>query len=270
MVRIPLLALLGLVLASAVANAGLSTSFRRTGKVALEVAGAAGGNAPIASGTLTLSRLPASATVLKATLYASQVNNGAGLSARFSGVDLGPTGPAASDAVIQVLYSYEWDVTSLVLPGKLGYTYSVFSGSAIAGVALAVVWEDINEPTRIVVLVDGMRQVGEIGAETESTSIDDLGHGNTTISIFTVLDDTINTGEIVAYNGVGIGGPIDDNLGLLASLLQLEGESVTGTNTVSIVTGTDHMGWMIAGVSVTMPSVPVSPTTWTAVKSLFR
>ena len=46
------------------------------------------------------------------------------------------------------------------------------------------------------------------------------------------------------------------------------GASVPGPPTIA--TATDHMGWMIAGVSVTMPSVPVSPTTWTAVKSLFR
>ena len=266
----PHLSLLGLVLSVATARADLVTSFQQTGNLALEVAGAAGGNSVVASGTLVLSRLPSMAAVVKATLYASQVNNGLGLHATFAGADLGTVGPAASDSENQVFYAYQWDVSAYMVPSVTTYTYSVNQGNNIAGVALAVVWEDVNEPTRMVAIVDGMRQVGENGAETESADIENLGHGKTKVSIFTVLDDTINTGETVAYNDSIIGGPIDRNLGVLASLLELDGDSTTGSNRISIWTGTDHMGWMIAGVEVTMPPVSLSRSTWGGVKALYR
>lgn len=267
---VPHLFLLGLVLSVATAHAGLVTSFQQTGNLALEIAAAAGGNSVVASGTLLLSRLPSTASVVKATLYASQVNNGAGLHATFAGTDMGTVGPAANDNVNQNFYAYQWDVSAYLIPGVTSYTYSVNQGNNIAGVALAVVWEDTNEPTRIVTIVDGMQQVGENGAETEFTDIANLGHGKTKVSLFTVLDDAINTGETVAYNDSIIGGPIDRNLGTLASLLELDGDSLTGSNRISIWTGTDHMGWMIAGVEVTMPPVSLSRSTWTSVKSLYR
>ncbi len=265
-----ILALLGLVLPLASASAALVTSLQRTGNLALEVTGVAGGNGLVACGTLCLSKLPGSAAVVKATLYASQVNNAVGLHARFAGADLGTTGPAAADTVNQALYSYQWDVTSLVVPGTVSYTFVVNQGSAIAGVALAVVWEDVNEPTRLVTLMDGMKQIGANGSETQSVTFLDLGPGTTTVSLFTVLDDAVNSGEIVSYNGSAIAGPIDQNLGFLASLLRLDTTSASGDNTVSIWTNKDHMGWMIAGISVTMPPVGVSPSTWSAVKSLYR
>ncbi len=266
----PHLFFLGLVLTVAAAHADLATSFQQTGNLALEVAAAAGGNSVVASGTLVLSRLPATAVVVKATLYASQVNNGVGLHATFAGANLGTVGPAANDNVNQDFYAYQWNVGAYLVPGVTSYTYSVNQGNNIAGVALAVVWEDINEPTRMVAIVDGMRQVGENGAETESADIENLGHGKTKVSIFTVLDDTINTGETVAYNDSIIGGPIDRNLGVLASLLELDGDSFTGSNRLSIWTDTDHMGWMIAGIEVTMPPVSLSRSTWSGVKALYR
>ncbi|HZL84650.1 MAG TPA: hypothetical protein VFD07_04650 [Candidatus Krumholzibacteria bacterium] len=262
--------LLGLVLSVTAAHADLGTTFQQTGNLALEVTAVAGGNSVVAGGTMVLSRLPATATVVKATLYASQINNGVGLHATFAGNNLGTVGPAASDSENNVFYAYQWDVTARLVPGVTFYTYSVNGGNTIAGVALAVVWEDINEPTRMVAIVDGMLQVGENGAETESADIENLGHGATKVSIFTVLDDTINTGETVAYNDSIIGGPIDRNLGVLASLLELDCDSFTGTNRLSIWTDTDHMGWMIAGVEVTMPPVSLSRSTWSGVKALYR
>lgn len=268
--RVSCLAWLYLVLASSVADAAMRPAFQRMGNLAIEVVGVAGGNAPIAAGTMWLSRLPTTASVVQATLYASQVNNAVGLRARFAGVDLGTVLPAASDSVIQAMYSYAWDVKDLVVPGRIDYGFSISSGNAIAGVALVVIWEDVNEPTRIVTLVDGIRQVGETGAEIEKVEFPDMGPGATDIFIFTVLDDAINTGETVAYNEVVIGGPIDSGLGSLATLLTLTGDSYLGTNTLSISTDTDHMAWMIAAISVTQPPVATRSTTWSTVKGLFR
>lgn len=268
--RVSHLVLLGLMLVSSTANADLQTTFQRMGNLAIEVVGAAGGNASIAAGTLGLSRLPATATVVQATLYASQVNNAAGLHARFAGTELGAAAPAASDSVVQAMYAYTWDVTGLVTPGTLAYSYSIFGGNAVAGVALVVIWEDVNEPTRVVVLVDGLRQVGEFGGGNESVSVADFPSGTTKITLFTVLDDAVNTGETITYNGTPIGGPIDQNLGALASVVDLECESLLGTNTLTITTVLDQLAWMIAGFSVTQPTVPVSSTSWSTVKSLFR
>jgi hypothetical protein len=171
-------------------------------------------------------------------------------------------------------YSYHWDVTNIIIPTQT--TYSVTIGqntmgqSVIAGVALAVIWQDASEPFREVVLYDGMQQVGESGPETESVTFSGLPAGSTTAWVFTVFDDNSSTGEVVAYNGNGIGGPIDGNLGLNASLLQLSATSLSGMNRLSITTGTDHMGWMIAGVAVDYPPVPAKPTSWSALKTSYR
>ena len=96
-----IVALFAPLLAAANARAGLSQSFQQVGHLGLEVAGAPGGNHLISSGTLTLSQLPATAVVVRATLYTSQLNNGAGLDAVFAGTNLGSVPPAASDVVCQ-------------------------------------------------------------------------------------------------------------------------------------------------------------------------
>jgi hypothetical protein len=262
--------LLGLVLASPSAYAEMATSFQHTGKLALEIAASAGGNNTVASGTLSLSRLPATATVVKATLYASQVNNAAGLRARFAGVDLGSTGPAAADSAAQDFYSYRWDVTGLLVPGTLDYAFTVSFGNSVAGVALAVVWQDVNEPTRMVTLVEGMRQIGDVAFETETVQLQNQGSGDAKVSVFTILDDALNSGETIDYNSSTIGGPIDQNLGYLSSLIHMDTTSQTGENSLSIRTQTDHMGWMLAGVEVTMPPVSTTDSTWSAMKSLYR
>jgi len=262
--------LLGLVLASPSADAAMSTAFQQTGNLALEVAGAAGGISTVASGTLSLSRLPATATVVKASLYASQVNNGVSLQAQFAGTNLGAVGPAASDSAAQILYNYRWDVTSLLVPGTLDYSFKVSLGNSVAGVALAVIWQDVNEPTRMVTLIEGMQQIGNVAFETESLQLQNQGPGDAEVCIFTVLDDAINSGETIDYNGGFIGGPIDQNLGYLSSLLVLNATSQSGDNTLSIHTLTDQMGWMLAGVSVTMPPVSTTTSTWSSMKSRYR
>src|SRR5262249_7335167 len=85
------------VLPATTAPAGLSQSFQQVDHLGLEVAAAPGGNLLISSGTLTLSTLPASASVVRARLYTGQVNNGTGLDAIFGGTSLGSVTPAASD-----------------------------------------------------------------------------------------------------------------------------------------------------------------------------
>ena len=265
---------LAILLGAASAHAALSQSFQQVGHLGLEVAAAPGGNLLISSGTLTLSTLPATAHVVHATLYTGQVNNDTGLDAIFAGTNLGSVPPAAFDGLSFRNYEYRWDVTSLVVPGVNTYGFTIgqktVGGSTVPGVALAVVWEDALEPTRLVTLVDGMRQVGETGTETESTVFTGLGEGATTVWSFTAWDDRTNTGEMVAYNGNPIGGPIDSNLGVMASLLRLEATSVNGPNTLSISTNLDSMGWLLAATAVTAPPLAVRTLTWQQVKALYR
>ena len=265
---------LAILLGAADAHAGLSQSFQQVGHLGLEVAAAPGGNHLISSGNLTLSQLPATAVIVQATLYTSQLNNGTSLDAIFAGTNLGSLPPAASDTALLTYYEYEWDVTSLIVPGVNTYSFTIgqktVGGGTIPAIALVVVWEDALEPTRLVTIVDGLKQVGATGAETKSTDFTGLGEGDTTVWTFTVLDDRTNTGEVIAYDGSPIGGPIDSNLGVLGSLMRLDAMSVNGTNTLSITTNLDSMCWLVAATAVTAPPLAVRTLTWQDVKTLYR
>jgi len=240
------------------------------------VAAAAGGNALLASGSFT-NPVPFGAAVLRATLHACDVSNTNGMSAMFAGA--GPLAPVggASDGGLVTLTEFVWNVTSYVAAGPLFYSWQVNAivpgGGQIGAVALVVIWQSGSEPYRTITVLDGMQQVGESGPETESVTFTGLPGGPTTVWLVTGYDDNTATGETVTYNLAGIGGPIDQNLGLNASLLQLSGTSNFGTNTLSITNGpapTDHMGWMIAATSVTPVVTEARATTWGRIKGLYR
>ena len=263
-----------LLLVTSPAGAGLSNTFQQTGNLGLEVVAAAGGNFPIAMGTLTLSAVPPGAVIVKATLYASEVNNAAGLTATFGANNLGGAQLAGSDAAFLTLYGYAWNVTNFVISGQPSYSYSIGQAipqsNQIAAVALVVVWQGPNEPQRTISIFDGMRQVGESGPETESIVFGSLPAGNSTVWVVTAGDDNASSGETVSYNGGTIGGPLDGSLGMSASLLQMSATSVSGNNTLAITTGADHMGWMIGAVSVTLSPTGAARTSWGRLKALHR
>jgi hypothetical protein len=252
--------------------AALSQSYQATGNLGMDVTGAAGDNSQIEIGSLTVNKPPL-ATVQKAFFYVSQINNPSGLSVTFLNNHVTPVGPPASDAQFNTLYTYKYDVTNAFLAGLLTYQYYIgrpTTGSPIAGVALAVVWQDDSEPSRTITIIDGMQQVGENGAETESVTFTGLPSGSTDLWLFTVYDDSAASGETVAYNGSAIGGPIDGFLGLSASILQLSSTSVSGSNALSISTIADDMGWMVAGAAVLLPPVSIDAVTWGRTKTSYR
>jgi hypothetical protein len=274
MSRTPRSLRIAVVLAATVgsAQAGMSQSYQATGNLGLDVAGAACSNLPSVSGTLSVS-MPIFATTQKAYFYVSQINNPFGLSVVFNNVNVAPVGTPASDAHFNTLYTYAFDVTNWVFPGQLSHSYSLgqpTTGSLICGVALAVVWQDPSEPARTVTIIDGMQQVGESGAETETVTFTGLPAGSTNLWLFTVYDDSTASGETVSYNGTTIGGPIDQFLGLNASLLNLSATSRSGSNSLSIATIGDHLGWMVAATAVTLPPVGVEPETWGRTKDAYR
>lgn len=261
-----------IALTPAVGIAAFSQTYQATGNLHLEVTGAANLNPP-ASGTLTLSNIP-QGTIKQAYLYATQTNNTVGLSGSFGGAPLPTVSPYATEALLITLSTYRWDVTTSILPGLAAYNFTILDGLgqpvAVAGVGLVVVWEDaLTQPVRTVTIVDGVKQVGETGAETESMTFSSLPAGNTTVWVFTT-DDDASLGETIAYNAANIGGPLVGNLGLNASVLQMSATSVSGSNTLSISTLTDHLTWVVGATAVDQPPVSTEEKTWSQIKSLYR
>lgn len=255
-----------------VLGVALAQTFQQTGTLGLEVAGVAGGNFSVVTGPLVLNSVPPGAVVVQATLYTSGNSNPSGLHAVFNGVTLGTIGPSASDAHFLTLYTYRWNVTNFVTPPSGPFNFTItesLAGLGIAGVTLVVVWSDPAAAIRTITIVEGMQQVGEAGPETESATFTGLPGGATTAWLFTVYDDASASGEVVAYNGTAIGGPIDQGLGFSATLLQLSATSVSGNNTLAITTGSDHMGWMIAATAVDIPPTGALPFTWGRIKDTF-
>jgi hypothetical protein len=244
------------------ASAALLQSFQATGPLGLEVAGASnlGGALPTFSGTITLSGIPPGAIVQKAFLYTNDWASSGSLDLTLNSAFIGLATPFSSDTttIITHLFAYRWDVTPFVhTPGS--YTVAIGQtsrGNQIYGAALAVVWLDPLAPTATVSILDGARQVGERGPETESASFTTLPGGPTTLWVFTVADDSASSGEVVSYNGAAVGGPLDENLGLGASVLQMGTTSIPGTDLVSITTGLDHFGWLLAATRVSAPGAP--------------
>ena len=263
-----------LLLAAAPAHAGLNQVFTQNGNLGIEVAGYANGNVPPMNGNINLTSVPAGAVFVRGTLYASEVTNGTALAGTFNGNPLPTTGPFASDAAFLTMFAYQWDVTAQLIPGVNSYPVqmgtNIGTANQIAGVALVVVWSHPGEPNRTVSIIEGIQQVGETGPETESALFAGMPGGPTTLSIFTVADDNSSTGETVSYNAANVGGPIDQNLGLNASLLVMNTTSLAGANTVAITTGNDHMAWMLATLADTPQATPTRTETWGRIKRLYR
>lgn len=249
---------------SATPSAAIGQSFQQSGQLGLELAGAAGGNAALASGNLTLNNV-IPGQIVQAYVYANDWNNGGGaLDLIFNAGPPVTVGPIASDTsgLISNLYSYRWDVTSQVV-GPQAYSFTIgqntVMGNQIAGVGLVAVYQDFSQPNNTVTILDGALQVAENSmAETETLQFAGLPAGPTSLGLFTVSDDNAGTGEVVQYNGNVVGGPIDQNLGLNASLLTMTGNSVSGLNSLSITSsnqpgplGIDHFGILFATSQVT-------------------
>ena len=162
----------------------------------------------------------------------------------------------------------------MIIPGVASYSVSFLDAlsmhTPVPATALVVVWEDLGtQPTRQVTISDGVKQVGESGAETESLIFTGMSSGNTAVWTFTT-DDDASLGEIVAYNGSGIGGPLVGNLGLNGSVLQMNSTSVPGSDTLSVSTTTDHLSWVLGATAVDLVTVGVEQAAWSAIKELYR
>ncbi len=245
------------------ANSSIIQSFQMSGQLGLEVAAAAGGNLHTASGSLTLNNVVAGP--VKAFLYATDFQSGGNpYTGTFNGAPLVAPVTSSDTTLPGISYTHRWDVTPFIAgPGSYSYSFTGLapganpnfpSGSLLSGVALAVVYNDPGASVgTLVTIMDGSQQLGEgmTISETETINFTNLVAGLTTIHSFTVFDDNAESGEVVSYNGSTIGGPIDQSLGLNATLLTMSATSMAGTNALSLTTdpatpNVDHMVWALA------------------------
>jgi hypothetical protein len=245
-------ALTATVLVSAIchqrpARASISTSYSASGNVAAEVQGiAASGGAGIA-GSITLSGIPAGASVLQAYLYSHSYFNGGAASATFDGNNLGSTAPLASD---QSFFTYRWDVTSL-LSGNGTFSVSATNGDNY-GAALAVAYSHPSLPSGEVFFNDGafdFNPPNELNSTTFNASIAGTG----TITNFTGADNNGGfgeTGEVISFNAASVGGPLDANLGPFTSLDVDPVTALAGVNTASILSPSDQFGWSLSVLQI--------------------
>ncbi len=274
-------ALAGALLLSSAAQATLTKTFQQTGTLDIEVAALGFGTAPTASsvteGTLNISAQASLGIPVQAYLYAMDTNHPGTLAGTFNGLSLPGgvigIGPHATDAAFNTLYTWRWDVTGMIIPGVTNYGWSLNQvpdqfnqgGPGIDATALVLIYSDPTLTISTATVMDGMTYVGNTHPETESINITGLPAGQNQIHTLTYLDDNINppstSGESIVFNGSTVGGPLDKNLFLNASLTLSSGISAAGSNAMSISTNSDEFGWVFTTL-LTTPTVPVPAAVW--------
>jgi hypothetical protein len=261
------------------AQAALLQTYQQTGTYGLEMSAVGIAGAPAVSSatssTLNISTQASLGIPAQAYLYALDTNHPGTMSASFNGIPLlagTPISPYASDSAFTTLYTFRWDVTSLITVGTTNYSWGfaespdmfMNQGNNISLAALVLVYSDATLPTSTATIFDGMTYVGNSHPETESFNITNLPAGSNQINTLTYGDDNFlppgTTGETIVFNGNVVGGPLDGNLSLNGSLTQLTGSSQAGTNVMSITTNTDEFGWVVTTTLTTV--VPVPPAVW--------
>jgi hypothetical protein len=227
-------------------HATLSTSFSLDGYVGAEVAGFAAAGLNNHFGTLSLNTVPAGATIEKAFLY---TNNyfapGATPTAVFNANNLGSTAALATNNGFS---TFRWDVTSLVT-GNGSFSASYAGAIQGYGMALAVVYSDAGLPMGRAVIADGAFDL--FAGSNPSTTLSGLG-GPGTLWVHTGADNG-GSGEVVSMNGNAVGGPLNNNIGQFASLLQMPVSTIAGPNTVDILSPVDRFGWDLAVMTSASP-----------------
>jgi hypothetical protein len=236
------------------AVAALTTSFVSEGAVSAEVAAFASAGGSSTSGVLTLTRVPAGATIEQAWLYGDD-GLGTGIPvASFNGVVLGPGIFLGSNTHHR---TFRWDVTALIA-GNGTYQASASGFGTNYGLGLVVAFRHSSLPTGQVVINDGAGELAHGTTFSEST-IFNAPAGPATLWLYTNGDDPGPppvTGEEILFNGTVVGGPIDANLGLRASLFAIPVSATGGPNTLEIRTpvsgSADNFNWPVAVLVVGM------------------
>ena len=267
------LAVLLLGLHAPPAHGGLLQSFQATGNLGLYTDAVSDVQLTSITGSFDLSQLPIGAGINRAFLYTGDwVTSTLQLTINNTAVPGLPT--TASDTpigsfIFPTLTSSRWDVTTTLatLP-PVPFNFNITSSnqqSQLQAAALFIVWSDPSAPFSTVTIVDGAQQVGERTqftpptADTESITFNSLPGGPTALSNFTISDDPFGTGETVRYNGGTDHGPLDGNVGTVASLLKFNDNSMAGNNSLAITSSNDWFGWLASGSVVTPNAVVPEP-----------
>lgn len=221
----------------------LTPHFFFSGTLGVEVDATAIGGSASPSGSIALSGVPSGASIVGAYFYTNDWTGSGSVGLTFGGSSVGSVTPLTVDPGGSLsLGGYLWDVTSLV-SGDGAYSFSI-SGTGLTYVAgLAVVYSKTGLPVSEVHINDGAES---LGTGTSTTSFSGVLPGSGTLYILTEADDSSASGESILFNGAGIGGPINANLGSFASLFALPVTTLAGTNTAGITTAGDWFGWHLA------------------------
>ncbi|MEA2552887.1 MAG: hypothetical protein QOJ65_1063 [Fimbriimonadaceae bacterium] len=232
----------GLFAAATLSQADLVESYAIDGHVGSSLTGIAFSGAGGFTATMSVSTVPAGATIEKVFLYSNNWFNDSAVSIVFNGTPmLGTTAHFGPD---NGAYGFKWDVTSLVTGnGDYSVNGGGFNGSY--GLALAIVYSDPSLALGRVSIADGVVGIDE--NHDGAAHFSGFGAGPGKLSIYTEADNNGETGEVVSFNGTAVGGPIDANLGDNASILSFDVLTVAGANTAGITSpGGDYFGWHVA------------------------
>ena len=167
-----------LLMVSGVQAAFIQT-FQQTGTLGLEMSAVGIAGAPAvssaSSGTLNISTQASLGVPTQAYLYALDANHPGTMTASFNGAPVpgGPIGPYASDSAFTMLYTWRWDVTTLMVNGTTNYSWGFsemqdqfgVQGNNISLAALVLVYSDATLPSATATIVDGMIYVGNTNPE---------------------------------------------------------------------------------------------------------
>jgi uncharacterized protein DUF3344 len=224
-------------------------AFGIQGNVGAEVSAFAAGGTSAPSGTLTLTTIPAGATIEYAVLYGNNYFGNLTPTATFKGTSLGST-TAFDASAAGGFSSYKWTVPAGLITGNGSYSASAAGFNLNYGLALVVVFSHPSLPLGTVIVNDGANNLNGGSPSTASTTFSLGSAGTATLWIHTAADNLLGeTNEVISFNGTPVGGPIDANLGNYASLFSLPVTTIEGTNTVDINSPLDYFGWDLAVLS---------------------
>jgi hypothetical protein len=231
-----------------------TTAFALKGKLGLATSALAYNAKADPSGTFEISGITAKSKVVKALLYLTdwQTAEDGTASATFAGASFGPAAPVTTDSGgDKNLGLYRFDVTSQV-KGNGSYDYAA-SGIVESYVsALVVVYKNKSLQKNFIWINDGAENMCCDTTSESQYSGGRRGSSDGRLIIVTGADDNIGrgeSGEVVAFNGHAVGGPLDGNLGHFASLLDLPVTGVGPSNKVSVFTPQDWFGWHLSILS---------------------
>ncbi|MBL8964490.1 MAG: hypothetical protein KF787_04180 [Phycisphaeraceae bacterium] len=239
-----------------VAGAAINNTGNYFGNVGGQLTAVAFPSVSNATGNFFVGGMPAGSTILAAYVHSNDwFNGGSAHNLIFNGNGMGSlTAYESALSGSGDLFDYRWDVTSQI-GGNGFYSFDISGGSQIYMASLHVVYSHPSLPAGSVHTYEGAEHVGEGHTyDFYSFNLTGAAPGPAYFQIVTQADDTNTTGEKIWYNGVQVGGPIDNNLGPYASMISSPVVNNGVSETIAIETFGDWFGLHVALVTTTIPA----------------